>query len=50
MSKFFRKQGQMLLTGKAHAIKTKPVLMYNFINVRICLMLLCRRQDMLEIS
>ena len=50
MSKFFRKQGKMPLTGNAHADKTKPVLMYIFSDVGICSMLLCRRRDIQEIS
>ena len=50
LSKYFRKLGKMLLTGNTHAIKTKPLLMYNFSDVGICLMLLCMRHHILEIS
>ena len=46
LSKFFTKLGEMLLTGKTYAIKSKPLLMYNFSDVGI--MLLCRKHHILE--
>ena len=39
----------MLQTENADEIKTKPVLIHNFSNVGICLMLLCRSHHVLEI-
>ena len=44
------KLGKMFLTGNAHAIKTKSVLIYTFMDMRISLLLQCRRRDILEIS
>ena len=40
----------MFLTSNAHAIKTKSVLIYNFMDMRISLLLQCRRRDILEMS